>query len=252
LKVNDPFAAYGIQHLSPSSCNLFEAQPAAFVLQKCMKKGGEVGAAAHRGTAVELGVVHGLTTGAHEQECMQIASKEFWRLTALSGDPRREKEETSVPDMVRMGLAELRGYGKPTSTQGRVEYKVDDLAVPLIGYYDVEWSDKNILVDIKTTHALPSKISNKHARQVALYCAARGGDVDGRLTYITSKKAATYRLENIPDHVKSLERIALTIQNFLSISSDPYELAKYCVPDRDSFYFNDGEMKQAAWDLWGI
>lgn len=249
---NDPFSAYGIQHLSPSSCNLFEAQPAAFVLQKCFKKGGEVGAAAYRGTAVELGIVHGLQTGAHEQECMQVAAKEFWRLTALSADPRRDKEEAAVPEMVRIGLAELKAYGTPTSSQGKIEYKVDDLAVPLIGYYDLEWSNRNLIVDLKTTHALPSKISGKHARQVALYCAAKGSNVEGRLTYVTSKKAATYQLENIADHVKSLERIALTIQNFLSISTDPMVLARHCVPDRDSFYFNDPEMKQAAWDIWGI
>ena len=249
---NDPFSAYGIQHLSPSSCNLFEASPAAFVMQKCMKTSSEVGAAAHRGTSVEAGIVHGLTTGAHVQECMQVASKEFWRLTALSIDPRRDKEDAAVPEMVKVGLEELKAYGKPTSTQGKIEYHVEDLAVPLIGYYDLQWDDKKILIDLKTTHALPSKISNKHARQVALYCAAKGGDVDGRLTYVTPKKAATYRLENISEHVKSLERIALTIQNFLSISDDPRVLARYCVPDRDSFYFSDPDTRKMAWDIWGI
>lgn len=249
---NDPFSAYGIQHLSPSSCNLFEAQPAAFVLQKCFKKSGEVGSAAHRGTAVEAGIVHGLQTGADDKECAEIASKEFWRLSALSSDPRRDKEEAAVPEMVRVGLAELRNYGVPTSSQGKIEYKVEDLAVPLVGYYDLEWSNRNLIIDLKTTHALPSKISGKHARQVALYCAAKGSDVAGRLTYVTPKKAATYELENISEHVRSLERIALTIQNFLSISSDPMILARYCVPDRDSFYFNDPDLKQAAWDIWGI
>ena len=250
---NNPFSAYGIEHLSPSSCNLFEASPAAFVLQKVFKKKGQVGAAAHRGSAVETGIVHGLNNPqAPRDECIQVANDEFWRLNALSGDPRSEKERLSVGDMVNVGLNELAPYGTPTSCQGKIEHLLEELAVPIIGFYDFEWSNDKILIDLKTTHALPSKISNKHARQVALYCKAQGGGVDGRITYVTTKKSATYRLENVENHVKALERIALTIQRFLSITSDPKELAAICVPDRDSFYFADDETKQAAWDIWGI
>ena len=210
---------------SPSTCNLFVGSQAAFVLDKCLKRKGAVGAAAHRGTSVEKGIVYGLETGVDDTECIQVAKDEFWRLTALSGDPAREKEEAAVPEMVKQGLKELRPYGKPTSTQGKIEYRFDAIAVPFIGYYDVEWKNHNILVDIKTTHALPSKISTNHARQVALYTAAMGHENDPRVTYITPKKSATYRVENILEHVASLERIGLAIQRFLSISQDPMELA---------------------------
>jgi hypothetical protein len=154
---------------------------------------------------------------------MKVAKDEFWRLTALSGDPAREKEEAAVPEMVKIGLKELRGYGPPTSTQGKIEYWFDEIAVPFIGYYDVEWSHHNILVDIKTTHALPSKVSTNHARQVSLYVAAlarsnadegatAGNGPDPRVTYVTPKKSATYRVEDISEHVKSLERIGASIQ----------------------------------------
>ena len=250
--VNDAFAAHGIEHLSSSSCNLYEASPAAFLLSYVFKKKGQVGAAAHRGTSVETGIVHGLTTGASEKECVDVAEKEFWKLNALSGDPRSEKEKAAVGEMVKIGLQELAPYGSPSSTQGKIEYRIDALSVPIIGYYDLFWQKSNILVDLKTTHALPSKISNKHARQVALYCAATGGGVDGRLTYVTPKKCATYQLENISEHVKAVERIALTIQRFLSISKDPEELASFVVPERDSFYFNDPDTAQAAFEIWGI
>jgi len=249
---NDPFSMHGIEHLSSSSCNMFEASPAAFLLSYVMKKKGQVGAAAHRGTSVELGIVHGLTTGASKDDCVNVAEKEFWRLNALSGDPRSEKEKLAVSDMVKIGLAELLPYGKPSSTQGKIEYRNDNLAVPIIGYYDFLWEKSQILIDLKTTHALPSKISNKHARQVALYCAATGGNIDGRLTYVTPKKCATYRLENIAEHVKAVERIALTIQKFLSLSADPDELASFVVPDTSSFYFNDEDTRQLAFEIWGI
>ena len=246
------FEHYGIKHLSPSSCNTYAASPAAFVIDKILKRKSEVGPAAHRGTAVESGVVLGLTTDADDNSCTSWADEEFWRLTAMSNDPRREKERAAVGEMVKVGLKELRPYGRPTSTQGKIEYRVEGLAVPLLGYCDVEWENHKILIDLKTTHALPSQIKINHARQVALYAAARGGDVDPRLCYITPKKCATYRLENVGDHVRALENIALAIQRFLSITKDPMELASIVVPDLESFYFNDPDMRQAAYEVWKI
>lgn len=252
MKHNDPFSAHGIHHLSPSACNLFVGSQAAFVLDKCLKRKNVVGAAAHRGSAVEKGILHGLLTGSSEEECVRVANDEFFKLTALSSDPAHDKEVVAVPEMVKVGLKELRGYGKPTSTQGKIEYRFDSIAVPFIGYYDVEWSNHNILVDIKTTHALPSKISTNHARQVSLYRAAMGDKIDPRVSYVTPKKSATYRVENVSEHVRSLERIGLAIQRFLSLSEDPMELAQYVVPDVDSFYFKDAMTRQDVFEVWGL
>ena len=69
---------------------------------------------------------------------------------------------------------------------------------------------------------------------------------------MTPKKAATYRLENIREHVESIHKIALTIQRFLALSADPQVLAGLVVPDVDSFYYNDPITRQHAFDVWGI
>ena len=251
MTANDPFAAHGIEHLSPSTCNLFEASPAAFVLNKVLKRGGKVGAAAYRGTAVEKGIEHGLLTGAPVKDCIDVAKKEFWSLNALSSDPRRDKEEGSIADFVTVGLAELLPYGKPSSTQIKIEHSFDEIAVPFVGFYDFLFKDK-IVVDLKTAHALPSKISAKHARQVSLYVAAVEGATEGRVTYVTPKKSATYAVDSVDEHLKALKRIGMTIQRFLSLSTDPQELASYVVPDTSSFYFNDDEARQAAFEIWGV
>jgi len=245
------FAAHGIEHLSPSSCNTFIASPAMFVLQKCLKRSMPVGAAAFRGTAVEHGVSVGLG-GASEADAIKAAQDNFSALSALSPDPRKEKEGDSIADMVKVALAELRGYGPPTSSQGHVTYEVEGLAVPLIGYYDFEWENHGVLTDLKTSHALPSAIKINHARQVALYRAARGDNLSARVTYVTPKKSATYALENPREHIVALGKIALAVQKFLSVSSDPLELASMVVPDVDSFYFNDPASRQAAFEIWGI
>ena len=247
----NPFEIHKIEHLSPSSCNLFVSSPAMFVQEKLLKKRSPVGCAAHRGTSVEDGIA-AVLNGASVDEGIAITQNKFSKLTALSGDPRKEKEENAIADMVRVGAKELALYGKPSSAQGKIEYKVDGLLVPMIGFYDFEWADHGILIDLKTTHALPSKISTNHARQVALYCAARGDNLDARLCYVTSKKSAVYHLENVRQHVEALGVIALTIQRFLAISNDPHELAGIVCPDVDSFYFADPMARQAAFDTWKL
>lgn len=248
----NPFEAHGLPHLSPSTCNMFAASPAAFIM-KILKVAGKVGAAAHRGTSVEDGVSHGLfNPGVPVADCIGVAEQKFWSLTALSGDPNTEKERQSIAPMVTRALGELRAYGPPTSAQGKVEHYVDGLAVPLIGFYDLEWANHGTVLDLKTTHRLPSKISVPHARQVSLYAHCRGTKHDARLAYVTTQKASIYRLENVDEHLKALERIALTIQRFLSISSDAKELAALVVPDVDSFYFNDTFTRQKCHEIWGI
>jgi hypothetical protein len=246
------FQRHGLEHLSPSSINLFAAAPAVFVLEKVLKRRQPVGAAAHRGNAVESGIAHGLSTGASMDECKALAEGEFRRRTAMSGDPRKVKEGEGIADMVAVGLTELMGYGLPSRMQGRVEHKVEGLAVPIIGFFDFAWDSSGILLDLKTTHRIPSQISTSHARQVALYRAAMGDNLEARVSYVSTKKAVTYGLENAREHIAALEKIALTIQRFLAISNDPHELAGIVVPDVDSYFLADPAARQAAFDQWGF
>jgi hypothetical protein len=247
----NPFAAYKINHLSASSLNLFAAAPAVWVLEKVLGKRSPVGAAAHRGTAVEDGIVLGLD-GAPADECVAAALAKFDKLAALTGDPKKDKERQGIPDMVRRGLDELLPYGPPTSVQGKIEYHFEGLAVPMIGYYDMYWEDHGILIDLKTSFRLPSQISTAHARQVALYKAAISDNLDARISYVTDKKAATYQLENARQHLDATRAIALTVQRFLALSPDPQILAGLVVPDVDSFYLADPAARSEAHRVWGV
>jgi hypothetical protein len=222
-------------------------------MNKCLKKTSSVGPAAYRGTAVEDGVAHGLfNLDASLADCTKVALDKFNTLASFISGEKVDKERKAIPDMVEMGLRELRGYGVPSSAQGSVSLDIEGLLVPMIGYYDFEWEQHGMLTDLKTTHALPSKISQPHARQVALYRAARGDNLSARVSYITPKKHATYALENAREHVEALGKIGLTIQRFLALSDDPMELASFVVPDTDSFYFNDPVSRQQAFEIWGI
>jgi len=250
----NPFAAHGITHLSPSSMNRWASQPALFVLEKILKRSSPVGPGAHRGTAAEAGIAHGLVhPSASLDECIAIAQSKFSELTALSTDPRTEKESANLAGYVTVGLQTLRPYGVPTSLQGEIRMAFDGIAVPVLGFYDFMWQSPTgtILIDLKTSGMLSSQISTAHARQVAFYASAIP-NCDARVAYVTPKKSAVYGLENVEAHRKALHNIAASIQAFLSISEDPQVLTKLVVPDVDSFYFNDPLTRQAAFEVWGI
>ena len=198
-------------------------------------------------------VAHGLLNpGASLADCTKVALEKFNTLAAFTSGDKVDKERNGIPGMVEMGLAELKPYGVPSSTQGLISHEFDGLQVPMIGYYDFEWEQHGVLTDLKTSHALTSKIKPNHARQVALYRAARGDNLQARVTYITSKKRATYALENAREHVEALGKIGLAIQKFLSVSDDPMELASMVVPDVESYFFDDPAIRQSVWEIWGV
>ena len=234
---------------SPSACNLFSACLSMFVLEKILGKRQPVGAAAHRGTAVEAGVALGLMNDAPDEECVALAVANFNRLAALCGDPRKEKVAEGIPAMVTRALAELRPYGKPSAAQGFVEWRPEGLKYPIVGYWDFMWEEHGLVVDLKTTEKLPSAIKPDHARQVALYT---GGNLEGRLAYITPLKSAVYRLEDVAAHRNALHRIALAVERFLELSDDPEFFVSITAPDLSSFYFADPSARAEAHRVWGI
>jgi hypothetical protein len=155
--------------------------------------------------------------------------------------------------MVKIGLSELRPYGKPSSTQGAVSVDIPGLAVPIIGFYDFFWENHGILIDLKTSSRLTSKVEASHARQVSLYHKFLDGKAnDVRISYVTPKKCATYRVDNIADHFSALVRVSLAIQTFLSKAQTKEELSSMVVPDVESFYYNDPLQRQRAFEIWGV
>ncbi len=236
---------------SPSSLNLFAASPAMFTLEKILGLRQPVGAPAHRGTAVEDGVTHGLMNpNASLAECYDVAFKKYDTITALSSDARREEYRTTIPAMVESALLELRPYGVPSQCQGFVEWKPDGLKFPVVGYWDYHFGEHNITIDLKTTEKLPSAIKVPHARQVSLYVTSN--NADARVCYVTPKKRATYQVENIDAHRKALHQMAIKCEAFLALSEDPAFFKSITLPDLESFYWSGPPARQLAYEHWGI
>jgi len=220
-----------------------------FVLEKILGRKQPVSAPAHRGSAVEDGITVGLLDPKAAIElCVSEGLAKYDRVSALSCDSRREEYRATVPGMIAEGLQELRPYGVPTGTQNWVEWHPEGLRYPIVGKFDFSFEHHGIVVDLKTTEKLPSRIKTTHARQVALYCQ---GNQEGRLSYLTPKRRATYLLEDPAAHLAALYRIAQACERWLALSDDPQFFVGITGLNADAYFFNDPAARTAAFEAWG-
>jgi len=131
-----------------------------------------------------------------------------------------------------------------------VSWQPEDLKLPIVGYYDYQWTRHGIVADLKTTERMPSEIKLGHARQVSLYVG--GGNMAGHLIYCTPRKLEAYKLENAQEHREQLRKIAVIVEELLSLSDNPRYYLKLFAPALDNFYFNTPEARAMAYRLWGI
>lgn len=259
--MGNPFEQHGVDHLSPSSINLFINAPSLWVLEKLLKFRGSMGCAAHRGTATETGVSAGLFDHAlSAEDCTAVALAQYDKLTALNGDPKRDSERAVIPGMIRQGLA-LRDHGLPimpngesrfgSGVQHKVEITLEGVSVPVIGYLD--WMYADDILDLKTTLRVPSSMSETHLRQASVYKTAwRKKQV--RFAYCSDKRSEIHTLtfEQYEVAMRQLTCAAQRMERFLALSSDPHALAAIVPHSSESFYFNDPATKAKALEVYGF
>lgn len=249
------FERHNIAHLSASSLNTFAAAPSLWVMEKLLGHRGKVGCAAHRGSAVEAGISHGLFDKACEvDECIQTGLRLYDRLSALSGDPKREGERQLVSPMIEQGLATLRERGAPirpnSGDQHKIEVRLEGVSVPIIGYLDFEMADE--VLDTKTTTKIPSALPPAHARQFSIYKHAK---MDKRMrgVYVSAKRVEIHTLtrEQYDVAISEVTAMAKRMERFLAISNDPCELASIVPHSTDSYFWSDSATAEKGREIFG-
>jgi len=258
---HNPFERHGIEHLSASSLNLWAAEPALWIMERLLGRKAPPGVPAARGKAVEHGVHLGLSDPRLSvEECIEGAERAFDRETVFNGDPRRADERKKLAGWVRGALAELRQYGTPDGFQEKVEVRLDDIPVPIVGFIDWRFADHGLIVDLKTTERFPSAIGDAHGRQGAVYASAHG-NFGMRFAYAKPAPVKTDRRQvtvyemsgdDVRRHLAALRAIALSLGRFLSMSNDARELAGLIAPDFDSFYWSEPAARAAGREVFGF
>lgn len=241
------FVKHNIRHLSPSSLNLFHAEPAFWVLKYLYGHRDQAGPAAHRGTAVEAGL-DALWVGATLPEAILAAEKNFELNLQGELSDAIDDERDAIGHMLTQAAGATKSLDKPVSKQVRVEAQVEGVDVPIMGYID--YLMPNYLIDLKTTHRLPSEPKPEHLRQVALYSACKG--IPAKLLYVTTKKHAVYSpsKQDLDAAYRQLCRIARSVAKTLDVSATREEVAEFFTPNLDSFYWKDEASKVKASEVY--
>jgi hypothetical protein len=259
--MSNGFSQHGIEHLSASSLNLWAAEPAVWAMERLLGHRSPPSALMARGKAVEDGVHAGLLDPARSvDECAAQAVAAFNREMALIPDDRRDGERALIPGYVEHGLGELRQYGVPSAYQDRVELRLDDVPVPVIGFIDWRFDDHGLIVDLKTSERLPSAISLSHSRQGAIYARAHG-NYGMRFAYVKptagkkdGRAVVVYELERaeIDRQLMALRQIALRLERFLALSNDSAELCGLIVPDYERFHWTNPTTRARGAEIYGF
>ena len=210
------------------------------------------------GIAAESAVKEGLLDHAKPIEaCANLALAKYDRMTVMKPNinaEARAKKRAEIPGMVSHAINLLRPLGKPEFLDGeqqKISITLTDVRAPLIGYLDFFYPEHGLIVDLKTTGRMPSKISDAHARQGAVYAAAKS-NFQMQFCYATAREAKLMTQEDAAQRIHEVAGIALHRQRFFDLFTSWEEAARHVSPDYSSFYMSSPAMRDAGRQVWGF
>ena len=225
---------FGIEHLSPSSLNLWRSSPGLWALRYVAKIKDDGNAAMWRGKAVEDGFA-ALLRGTDIRAAQSMALQTFDQNAQGESSDTIDAEREMIGPMIFSASLGWQKPGPLNATQLKVEHWFDDVPVPVIGYLDFAFD--GVDVDLKTTKACPSTPRPDHVRQVALYRAARGRDAG--ILYVTAKKHQYFHIDDdtCERALGDLQSCALALTQFLDRMPSKKDVLR-CLPmDSDHYAF---------------
>lgn len=242
-----------IQYFSSSTINLFVRDKSKFILKVAGYDDFNGNPSTLRGNAVEnqlLSVPFYKDKNIQEyiDDALAFYNSEVLGLNQEFEEKKITKERQDIPNYIMSGFLTYHNIeDEPIKTQSKIELKIDQLSLPLIGYIDLEC--ENSIRDLKTTRAIPSALPHSVARQLAIYSTAT--NKDAWVDYVSKKHCTTYRVGNIQQTMDEVVAICQGIEKFLSISSDIKEIASMHYPNLDSWEWSQDDINNAK-KLWSI
>ena len=238
------FEAHGIKHLSPSSINLFVAEPSLWVLRYLFKDKipSISNPAMSRGSLVDEALGKGLIDKVSEEDLIFDAKKQFFDSAKTDWDKETVvKEANSISHFIKSGLPFYENQGKLLSHQQKVELDVG-LEVPVIGYTDLVFEEK--ICDIKTTFRTPSAFSlDGVMRQLTIYALAlnKMAEANYFVKLKNETKVITFPVDNVEQRQEEIEMSCHAIRNLLATSENRFDILKLFSPNFSNFRWEEEE-----------
>lgn len=244
---NNPFTIHKINHLSPSSINLWVNDPCRWCLKYLMKIDSDYGASAQRGhiieSALEKLISKGEVVTQKELEAIFVKNMIDKQIDVEAGKAVEEIKNLMSYYTV---AAENCKYSNLVNYQERVEVQYGDLPIPIIGFIDFVFDD--FILDLKTTSKMPSNCPETVKRQMAVYSMVYT-DRKMIVDYVTPKKYQTFQLDELQLYRRQVYDICMGLMRFLSTSDSPLQLTQSFHPNFDHWAWDD-KMKNEAKKIW--
>jgi len=237
------FEKHGIGHLSASSLNLWSNAPDVWVMQYLHGLRTPMGPAPWRGICVEDAVVATLQGGS-EQDAIKASLEKFDK-RFLIGDDKTTKERDLIEPMIQLAVEELKEFGTPAFPEDGGQEKIsitakgDGWEIPVIGYLDLVFPQRGVVIDLKTTTRVPSSMSAEHRLQRAIYQKAKG-NMGVKFLYCSAKKSAMLEDGDVVETLAKAKKQIGRIEAFLRHCDK--DTARSIVPHSpESFYWRGSE-----------
>jgi len=237
------FEKHGIGHLSASSLNLWSNAPDVWVMQYLHGLRTPMGPAPWRGICVEDAVVTTLQGGS-EQDAIKASLEKFDK-RFLIGDDKTTKERDLIEPMIQLAVEELKEFGTPAFPEDGGQEKIsitakgDGWEIPVIGYLDLVFPQRGVVIDLKTTTRVPSSMSAEHRLQRAIYQKAKG-NMGVKFLYCSAKKSAMLEDGDVVETLAKAKKQIGRIEAFLRHCDK--DTARSIVPHSpESFYWRGSE-----------
>lgn len=244
---------HNIQHMSPSSLNMFADCAGAWLAKYRFGHNFKFGVAPQIGVLVEKVVANALLERMDLEDAIKEAEGQFNKINALNTSEKDRERVLDIGAMARIAYEELKQYGKPEfdgENQKKIELvcKGDEWELPVIGYLDFDYPQHGLWVDLKTTLRIPSTMSDSHRRQEAIYKKAKG-NATGKFLYVSPKKASLLENKDSEESLHQVKAILNRQEKFLK-QGDAETLKSFVPINSASFYWNGEEATR--FKLYGI
>lgn len=252
------FEKHNLKHVSPSQINMYTTCAGAWAARYLFGCKFSFGNPARAGVLAEDAVRHVLLGNMTREEAIKQAKETYNAAIILTGTDADKKRGEAIEGMIENALIELEPYGVPcfanaSNFNGQNEIELicngDGWKIPIKGYLDFFYPDKNLVIDLKTSMKCPSFMSPEHELQGSIYKKATGMDV--KFLYVTGKKSAMFDIddETMNKNLAKVKTVLNRLEKFLRLDA---ELIKEIVPiNKGSFYWGNGDAYIAE-ELYGI
>tara|TARA_R100000654_G_scaffold14282_3_gene30878 strand:+ start:3187 stop:3975 length:789 start_codon:yes stop_codon:yes gene_type:complete len=214
-------------------------------------------AAAERGKAVESGL-NMILNGMDFDNASKKMHEEFDANVKRFNDPKTQDERDSLQDLLIKGHDSFLEYAFSWNLIGyQKKVELDILGIPLIGYTDFHFEDKNtkedFYIDLKTSKRKPTGVSMSHAMQQSIY--QKGTNATQKLWYLVGKKSGAdfyqFAIDDYNTPFKVCEQIVCAMANYLKSVDTLDDVKNTLVPNPDDWIWREEALVKARKEIWG-